>query len=1125
MTHPSDSQQRQQALDISQSWIVQAPAGSGKTAILVYRTLALLTTVEQPEQVLAITFTRKAAKEMRDRLLELLNAAEQSYSTDDIFEQQGLVLASQVLQRDQELGWQLLDMPHRLNVQTIDALSAKLVASMPWLSRLGDRPNTSDNPQAHFQYAVEQLLSELLDDEADQDAPLARLLFSLDNNYRKTSRLLATMLGKRDQWLRHFIRQDVAESRFTLEMAWQSISHQALQELVDTVPVGLKANIVELATFSANTLAAGKSTGLKALSAYVDNGREQPRFPRADFADIPQWLALQHLLLTGGQLRKPRGITVKQGFAAKSAEKDQMLELLAALENEPEFLAKLAQVQQIPPPSFSDQQWQQLLSLNAVLKKLLAHLQLRFHASNECDFSEVAQRANLALEDLGQPTDLALRLDYQIQHILVDEFQDTSHAQFSLLENLTKGWQLDDGRTLFLVGDPMQSIYRFREADVGLFLRAARHRKVINEVELQPLVLSENFRSSQTLVDWFNSVFSGAFPKANDETSGAIVYSQASSHKNVAEEPLCVALQTREQEAAMTVDLVQQALQRGDESVAILVRSRGQLKTILPELEHRGITYAGVDIKPLNQAQEVLDVLALCKALVRLDDKVAWLSLLRGPWCGLSLAEITQLTQGNDALVWQRLQTPAFVRALPTEAQQRLQRLVKVMEQALHQRQLTSLSQIVKWAWQRLGGEQTLLSIGLADLDVVWRLIDRLEVAGDIEKLSELEEGLNGLYAQAASDLQQRVVVSTIHKSKGLQYETVILPGLSRKGSGDDKDILRWAEAVDEERQQLLLAPLDSSDGDNSHYKYLQRLESLRDEHEQLRLLYVACTRAEKRLYLLADFKENKSGEIKPDGKSLLARVWSQLEEQFVYSADNAADNESGDLNKGMDVDLDQTLRRLPLNFRVPVRSAIDWQVQNVVQQLSSVESETSQAELDFEWATSVAQAVGIVLHNWLQYHSGSLSDQVIDDAQLKRWRAEFMAMQVEPERIEAAVKRMRQGIVNMQQDPRAQWLFRVHSEQKNEYALSEIDDNGVVKTYRIDRTFIDNNVRWIIDYKSTVHFDDDVEQFVDEQVTGRHKEQLDQYARVMSKIEQRPIKLGVYFPLLMQWREWDFAR
>lgn len=100
------------------------------------------------------------------------------------------------------------------------------------------------------------------------------------------------------------------------------------------------------------------------------------------------------------------------------------------------------------------------------------------------------------------PTDLALRLDYRLRHILVDEFQDTSWLQKKLLEKLTFDWQPGDGRTLFIVGDGMQSCYGFRNANVGLFL--AVRDKGIGQVSLDSLKLRVNFRSQANIVDWVN---------------------------------------------------------------------------------------------------------------------------------------------------------------------------------------------------------------------------------------------------------------------------------------------------------------------------------------------------------------------------------------------------------------------------------------------------------------------------------------------------------------------------------------------------------------------------------------------------------------------------------------------
>src|SRR3954470_21392649 len=129
----------------------------------------------------------------------------------------------------------------------------------------------------------------------------------------------------------------------------------------------------------------------------------------------------------------------------------------------------------------------------ALLKPAVAHLKVVFAETGQADFTEFSHGALQALGSVDDPSDLLLSLDQKISHILVDEFQDTSESQFDLLRQLTSGWNGDDGRTLFVVGDPMQSIYRFREAEVALFLRA--RREGVGAVKLEPLTLQTHFPS------------------------------------------------------------------------------------------------------------------------------------------------------------------------------------------------------------------------------------------------------------------------------------------------------------------------------------------------------------------------------------------------------------------------------------------------------------------------------------------------------------------------------------------------------------------------------------------------------------------------------------------------------
>ena len=140
----ADWSQRARALDPEYSFIVQAPAGSGKTELLIQRHLALLALVEAPEEIVAITFTRKAAGEMRDRVLQALRMASGTPPVED-HRRKTWELARAVVQRDTQLDWGLAVTPSRLRIQTIDSLCASLTRQMPVLSGFGAPPRPVEN--------------------------------------------------------------------------------------------------------------------------------------------------------------------------------------------------------------------------------------------------------------------------------------------------------------------------------------------------------------------------------------------------------------------------------------------------------------------------------------------------------------------------------------------------------------------------------------------------------------------------------------------------------------------------------------------------------------------------------------------------------------------------------------------------------------------------------------------------------------------------------------------------------------------------------------------------------------------------------------------------------------------
>ena len=245
------------------------------------------------------------------------------------------------------------------------------------------------------------------------------------------------------------------------------------------------------------------------------------------------------------------------------------------------------------------------------------------------------------------PTELALALDYRIRHLLVDEYQDTSPSQARLLELLVAGWQSGDGRSLFCVGDPMQSIYAFREADVTLFLQA--QRQGIGGVALTAERLGRNFRSSAAIVDWVNATFAARLPAADDFERGAVRYSPAAAVKpGEAGDGVHVhALLDADARAmaATEVAAVAEIASRlpASRPIAILVRGRPSLPPILAALREAGSSTGASSSSRCSTGRRFATWSRLLRAMLHDGDRTAWLAVLRAPWCGLPLADLLRI--------------------------------------------------------------------------------------------------------------------------------------------------------------------------------------------------------------------------------------------------------------------------------------------------------------------------------------------------------------------------------------------------------------------------------------------------------------------------------------------------
>jgi ATP-dependent exoDNAse (exonuclease V) beta subunit len=1107
----SDRAARARALDPTRSILLEAPAGSGKTTVLTQRVLRLLAGVDEPEEVLAITFTRKAAAEMRERVLEALRAdspgsSEQARLTHE--------LALAVRRHAERRDWALEQNPSRLRIQTIDALNHSIASRLPIAARAGGRLRVHERPQTLYRLAARRTLEDAERIPALQ-TDLGLLFERLDNDWGRFERLLAELLARRAHWLPLLLREAERPLREVVEAALEQVVGEALGRAAAAVSAGL---LVEVARFA--PLHALKLGG--ALAMRLESGEPWPEPLGAQATDLPWWQCLASLALTDAGTPRQR-LTATQGFPPESAgAKTAAVAWIAALEHRPGALEALREVAELPAIELAPDDAAALEALSRILHLAAAQLDVIFREQGQVDHSYVAAAARRALTEDGEPTDLALRLGAGLRHLLIDEFQDTSNEQFELVQALTAGWEEGDGRTLFAVGDPMQSIYQFREAEVGLFLRA---RSVgIGNLKLEALRLSFNFRSLPALVDWSNDQFARMFPGVDDPRLSAVRHAPSVAGR-APSTPAIIGLHRtpageRAAEAALIAELVTDLRRRDPTgSIAILVSARQHAAPITRALLAVGIPVAGVDLEPLAEVPVVRDLAALACALDHPADRSAWLTLLRAPWCGLTLAELAVLGDRHEPLtVWELLQSEPGLETLSAPARARLERVRRVLEQAFEAAPRLRFGAWVEATWFALGGPSACRDAEeLANAEAFLQALSRRALEADWSGPQERDELLESLYATHVEAAADAVQIMTMHRAKGLEFDRVILPGLGRRARVAGEPLLRWLDLPRARAgSDLLVAPIPSTTGARLDplNRYLKRLARQRSEFERVRLLYVATTRARLELHLVGQ-PAAKDPQRAPAG-TLLASFWPVLREGFLAAPERAA-------APAAPVDAPRLLRRLAAEWQPPTLAAPP--------PFSGIEVANYEPDtgVSIDWAGETARDVGTVVHRelarlalaggWAWKHG---PPPPVPDAQLY---AELAALGVAEGDLADATRSAAAAISSTLADPRGRWVLDPqHRAAASELPLSGIFEGRLVNVI-IDRSFIDSEgIRWVIDFKTSSPHGDDLEAFVAAEL-ALYRPQLEKYVALASGLGPEPVRAALYFPRLALFREFRVGR
>jgi ATP-dependent exoDNAse (exonuclease V) beta subunit len=445
-----------------------------------------------------------------------------------------------------------------------------------------------------------------------------------------------------------------------------------------------------------------------------------------------------------------------------------------------------------------------------------------------------------------------------------------------------------------------------------------------------------------------------------------------------------------------------------------------------------------------------------------------------------------------------------------------------VLLRAVERRGRQSVRSLVESTWTRLGGPACINNDSeLADAATYFDLIEALEAENLPIDRDTLALRLQDLSAEPDAGADGKLQVLTIYAAKGLQFDTVILPGLNRPPSGDRSKLLHWFELAGENR--IVMSPMRNSAEKKQQKKsgdliqFISGIEKQRQWLENGRLLYVAATRSIRRLHMFGAIKPGAKGDIKANANSLLGVLWPAIQAEQTPLVAAAAEQLQTAVN-GENEEPSTGEAGLPQIYR---RLAADWQLPAPPPAVTSGEAPLAEAlnYIEFSWAGEDARHTGNLVHRILQ---------MIGEQGLAAWEAgagmpaceSWCYLQLAREGVgqdKAAVifKRVSRAIKNCLASKHGRWILDGHEDARCEYAIMAVlDQKAGPRSMVLDRTFVADGIRWIIDYKTSSHAGGDLEGFLDSE-KQRYGKQLGVYRTALELTESRPIKTALYFPLL----------
>ena len=1208
---PADMAERLQALDTQRSLLVRAPAGSGKTHLLTTRFLRLLAEVDDPREVVAITFTRAAAAEMRQRILSELKLAaeiaqdENSPQMEDPLRAAARCAMAQIRRRE----WSILEYPDQLRIQTIDSFCSSIALRAPlhWeqLSGLGGNGNIAADSNTLYRLAARRTLCMLETGPQPLRAALLSLFELRDTKWSDLEDLLCEMLATRARWSKGIVfGPEDPHLRQHLEAPMQRAVRDTFFRIAQEFRSDpqIHSETMQLMRFAASNRPQAYPLKAAQIEWPEIDPEEETRESLMQALDFLRELG-SFFLIKNGSWRKR--VTVDEGFPAGpkfKLYKDRFLALVGRLHSNDSLLSLLQQASSSLVVGYTEDEWQIVRHAMVVMRYAYAQLQVVFTEEAALDYTEMAALAQRILERPdGSPSDLALDFAAGIRHLLIDEFQDTSRNQYQLIDTLVSAWPGDDLRTCFCVGDPMQSIYGFRESDYELFERpvqrgfGAEHDSTgtAHRILLEPVLLTANFRSAPELIADLNERMAAIFAASQQEqihfhpavaarsSTGTATAPRVSLHLS----PPPSHPDTTSSEAAW-LPIVREHLERsqamrrsgkgGKYRIALLARTGKVLLEAAQELESAEIPYLATDLIPLSERMEILDAISLAQAALHPQDRLAWASVLRAPWCALSLAELHRLISDDDPSLARRpipelIEERLPLLALESTRADALLRLTHRILQAGRERHRATQQQMGSWLhqlWMTAGGPLATRAVQQRNLQILWTALDQLPRREQDLLERNPDSGwrsfLRRLPPQPDPELDPDFCLQllTIHKSKGLEYEVVLLPELQRSGKNSQSPMLAWLERGDPRSEHLtefLIAPIQPrGQSQAGALAWVMQQKQSREAAEEQRVFYVAATRAREQLHLFATPKARalqgmQNAQKLPAKPSLLQIVVPGFPQEIALAV-NAMDAE--DASKETPAPAGSPLAAPQRLLRVEPAAVLALPDPAASAGNSISLAAVAEEPLYLRSQGGVrSRAQGTAVHLLLQ-HMARLRQSMPEAVTRQQIAAAAPALtaqlrpmglaQADASALASAAVRT---VLACSEDPVGSWILAPHTPAFTEASwtgqMRSADGRTRWTTVRPDRCFLATTHPldgspldgwWILDYKTTgaalaaqaaEAVTPELLQFLDEH-RQQFAPQLELYGALLAEMVRAgtqpaaPIYLGIYYPLLRRLDHWQ---